>query len=98
MLLLCNLAFLLWHRFNWVAGAKIKCEKAIVCTLLLAFHPLGRLAYCLMLAAEMDHLIGTLKDAGLCKDVHYKELYIPQAELEGACAGFTEYVYKVSHA
>ena len=34
-------------------------------------------------AAEMDHLIGTLKDAGLCKDVHYKELYIPQAELEG---------------
>ncbi|KAL3132707.1 hypothetical protein ABBQ32_009214 [Trebouxia sp. C0010 RCD-2024] len=31
---------------------------------------------------EMDHLIGTLKDAGLCKDVHYKELYIPQAELE----------------
>ena len=34
-------------------------------------------------AAEMDHLIGTLKDGGLCKDVHYKELYIPQAELEG---------------
>lgn len=33
----------------------------------------------------MDRLIGTLKDAGLCKDVHYKELYIPQAELEGAC-------------
>lgn len=31
---------------------------------------------------EMDTLIGTLKDAGLCKDVHYKELYIPQAELE----------------
>ena len=31
----------------------------------------------------MDTLIGTLKDAGLCKDVHYKELYIPQAELEG---------------
>ena len=33
--------------------------------------------------AEMDNLIGSLKDAGLCKDVHYKELYIPQAELEG---------------
>ncbi|KAL0049810.1 hypothetical protein WJX82_010329 [Trebouxia sp. C0006] len=31
---------------------------------------------------EMDNLIGSLKDAGLCKDVHYKELYIPQAELE----------------
>ena len=31
----------------------------------------------------MDNLIGSLKDAGLCKDVHYKELYIPQAELEG---------------
>ena len=46
----------------------------------------GRLAHSAVLAAEMDHLIGTLKDAGLCKDVHYKELYIPQAELEGACA------------
>lgn len=34
-------------------------------------------------SAEMDNLIGSLKDAGLCKDVHYKELYIPQAELEG---------------
>ena len=39
--------------------------------------------------AEMDTLIGTLKDAGLCKDVHYKELYIPQAELEGVLAGVT---------
>lgn len=37
----------------------------------------------------MDTLIGTLKDAGLCKDVHYKELYIPQAELEGVLAGVT---------
>jgi len=37
----------------------------------------------LLLHAEMDNLIGSLKDAGLCKDVHYKELYIPQAELEG---------------
>ncbi len=37
------------------------------------------------LNAEMDNLIGSLKDAGLCKDVHYKELYIPQAELEGNC-------------
>ena len=49
-------------------------------------HGLGRLAHDVVLAAEMDHLIGTLKDGGLCKDVHYKELYIPQAELEGVCA------------
>lgn len=64
---------------------------------LVALHRLGRLAHCLlMLAAEMDHLIGTLKDAGLCKDVHYKELYIPQAELEGACAGYIDHMYKTS--
>lgn len=50
----------------------------------------------MVLAAEMDHLIGTLKDAGLCKDVHYKELYIPQAELEGACAGYIDHVYRIS--
>lgn len=42
----------------------------------------------------MEHLIGTLKDAGLCKDVHYKELYIPQAELEGVFAHVFDCVEK----
>ena len=31
----------------------------------------------------MDHIIETLKDFGLCNEVHYKELYVPQAELDG---------------
>ncbi len=43
----------------------------------------GIISYFMTCCAEMDNLIGSLKDAGLCKDVHYKELYIPQAELEG---------------
>ncbi len=43
----------------------------------------GVISYFMTCCAEMDNLIGSLKDAGLCKDVHYKELYIPQAELEG---------------
>jgi len=43
----------------------------------------GIMFYFMTCCAEMDNLIGSLKDAGLCKDVHYKELYIPQAELEG---------------
>ena len=33
--------------------------------------------------AEMDHLVATLKQSGLCKTAHYKELYLPQAEIEG---------------
>lgn len=45
--------------------------------------PRNRYTDTMCMLAEMDTLIGTLKDAGLCKDVHYKELYIPQAELEG---------------
>lgn len=31
---------------------------------------------------DMDHIIETLKDFGLCNEVHYKELYVPQAELD----------------
>ena len=33
---------------------------------------------------DMDHIIATLKAAGLCSEVLYKELYIPQPELDGA--------------
>ena len=32
---------------------------------------------------DMDHIIATLQAAGLCSEVLYKELYIPQAELDG---------------
>jgi hypothetical protein len=31
---------------------------------------------------DMQHIIKVLKELGLCKDVHYKELYISQTELE----------------
>lgn len=34
----------------------------------------------------MNRIIGMLKAAGLCSDVLYKELYIPQKEIDG---GFT---------
>ena len=27
--------------------------------------------------------MATLKQSGLCKTAHYKELYLPQAEIEG---------------
>ena len=39
-------------------------------------------AHGVLLAAEMNDMIATLKQAGLCKDVHYKELYIRPSELE----------------
>ena len=35
---------------------------------------------------DMDHIIATLQAAGLCSEVLYKELYIPQPELDGAPA------------
>ena len=31
----------------------------------------------------MTHIIKTLKDFGLCDEVHYKEKYLPQREVEG---------------
>ena len=33
---------------------------------------------------DMEHIIATLQAAGLCSEVLYKELYIPQPELDGA--------------
>lgn len=33
--------------------------------------------------ADMNRIIGMLKAGGLCSDVLYKELYIPQAEIDG---------------
>jgi hypothetical protein len=33
--------------------------------------------------ADMNRIIGMLKAAGLCSDVLYKELYIPQEEIDG---------------
>ena len=33
--------------------------------------------------AEMMHLIATLKELGLCKSAHYKELHLPQKEIDG---------------
>jgi len=39
---------------------------------------------------DMDHIIATLQAAGLCSEVLYKELYIPQAELDGVpCCFFS---------
>lgn len=35
-------------------------------------------------STEMQNIIATLKAAGLCSEVLYKELYIPQEELNGA--------------
>lgn len=32
----------------------------------------------------MNRIIGMLKAAGLCSDVLYKELYIPQKEIDSA--------------
>lgn len=35
------------------------------------------------ITADMNRIIGMLKAGGLCSDVLYKELYIPQAEIDG---------------
>ena len=35
-------------------------------------------------AAEMDNIVQTLLGRGLCNKVHYKELYLPREEIEGA--------------
>lgn len=34
-------------------------------------------------AAEMADIIKNLKDAGLCSEVYYKELYLPAEEING---------------
>ena len=31
----------------------------------------------------MEHIVKTLQEFGLCSAVHYKEKYIPEAEIEG---------------
>jgi hypothetical protein len=36
-----------------------------------------------LLPAEMDALVTRLKINGLCKSAHYKELYIPESEING---------------
>ena len=35
----------------------------------------------------MDRTIGYLQHMGVCSEVHHKERYIPQAELEGESGG-----------
>ena len=37
----------------------------------------------------MDRTIGYLQHMGVCSEVHHKERYIPQAELEGESGGET---------
>lgn len=37
-----------------------------------------------ILLAEMEQIVKTFKHHGLCSEIHYKEMYIPQEELEGA--------------
>lgn len=32
----------------------------------------------------MDHLVATLKQEGLCKEVYYKEMYIPEETMKGS--------------
>lgn len=32
---------------------------------------------------EMDHLVETMRQEGLCSSVHYKEMYINQEAMEG---------------
>lgn len=32
----------------------------------------------------MEQIVKTFKHHGLCSEIHYKEMYIPQEELEGA--------------
>ena len=34
-------------------------------------------------AAEMAEIVKNLKDAGLCSEVYYKELYLPAEEIDG---------------
>lgn len=81
--------------FVWLHAVRVELRRQQYCSFPIG-HMRGLAASCLfVLAAEMDHLIGTLKDAGLCKDVHYKELYIPQAELEGANAASIDHMYKL---
>lgn len=35
------------------------------------------------MAAELDHLVALMREEGLCQQAHYKELYLPKAEIEG---------------
>lgn len=35
------------------------------------------------LFAELEHLIATMKESGLCSTAHYKEMYLPQSEIDG---------------
>lgn len=48
-----------------------------------AFRTHAAITHAAAPVAEMDHLVATLKQSGLCKTAHYKELYLPQAEIEG---------------
>lgn len=47
------------------------------------------------MVAEMDHLVSTLKGEGLCKAVHYKEMYIAQEVVEGEIFLLTGYLHKL---
>ena len=43
---------------------------------------------CLLPLTEMEHLVATLKQKGLCKTVHYKEMYIGEEIMNGTISGF----------
>lgn len=36
-----------------------------------------------LMPAELDHLVSLMREEGLCQRAHYKELYLPKAEIEG---------------
>lgn len=48
--------------------------------------PIAFLLMVKSLVADMAHIVKTLREFGLCSAVHYKEMYIPEAEIQGAPA------------
>ena len=77
----------------WSRRGCVLCTQAVWNAYVLSMRQAGFTAAVPMYAAsglltygaseDMDHIIATLQAAGLCSEVLYKELYIPQAELDG---------------